>query len=1232
MRSLIPALIGLATVAVAQNSTVDCVTAYTKCYNFDLSNDNVCSSEASSCKDKCSTQRSNCMSGGSSEIVCNARFDSCIGVDSTSNLASSCLAQVIPCYASASHDLTNACDSKIADCKQACSAILDVCQSGSGSTESCQKNYSACLGSNNATVPSSSCIVQAEQAYINNVADNDAAALTATCKQTCGVLLDACQANGKSQDCEESYEKCLGAGQVTTSDVHCVAEVEAMIQAGNYSDNDIEAHNAQDFCARGNDILSGSGNSADNATALSWYSSCVGAKNLPTLTSSCVSNSEASYLNATSLDNAQDSDLATCKSQCGYMYSTCLSSGDPSVKEGCLAFYSACTSGNSTTSSLNCVAAVEQCYLDGKSDQECDSENAQCKNECTRARSTCGSSGDSSITGQCDSQYESCIGSSKLEPSVVDCVSRTEACYTSGKYTDAECDAQNAICKTTCSRSMDTCTSGSNSTSVHSECLTHYNQCLGSYEVSPISTIDCVKDATTCFLDGNASNNCSASTAVCKTECSRMNDVCLSSGDPSVKPACQKRYENCLGESVEAEEAAQNINCIQRYTDCYDSNIPANQCQMLNADLLDSCGSSSGNASTSSQCQGVYNGCLGSLATSLVNYEPLDCAGRKKTCQSTNATSAECDRQDAECGNACATVLDDCLVSGSSDQSACNHLYMLCLNKDNYKVTSIPASLKPTVSLPSVNTTTKATAALTTAPGSGALSTGGAFVTGPYNNGSSSTANAQSGAVSVATSTESTVYVTDVVKTTVTTCPAGQTITSAGSTTVLTAPSVMTTSVTVKSTVSTTNVHTITVPVGGNNAVPSKTSTSLETTVYVTDVVKSTLTTCPAGQTVTASGKTTVLTAPSVMTTSVTVKSTVSATNVHTITVPAGENNAVPSQTSTSLESTVYVTDVVKSTITTCPAGQTVTASGKTTVLTTPSVMTTSVTVKSTVSTVLTHTAIVPQSSPVSPEQTTPASVEGHVAVPSTVTLYSTKEVTITSCGPEVTSCPARSTQISTTVFPTAITVSSVWSRVSSVPAASSPAGSIPASSVPAGSVPVGSGSAASSPAGSAPAVSSAAGSSPVSPETTSAPVTIPSTMFYYSTAVVTVTSCAEGVQNCPASSTVVKTSVVPTAYSVTSVISSSWTPIEYTSPAAGVPQESAPAVSAPAPIVPTSAPFAVSNSTMMSVGPKGTGIVGTGSGSKATSTYSPSQYTGAANKVGAAGLAGVAAFAAFLL
>ncbi|KAG9733747.1 hypothetical protein KCU73_g10959, partial [Aureobasidium melanogenum] len=521
-----------------------------------------------------------------------------------------------------------------------------------------------------------------------------------------------------------------------------------------------------------------------------------------------------------------------------------------------------------------------------------------------------------------------------------------------------------------------------NSSSVVAGCDAHYNECLGGSRVTPVSPVSCVEIATQCFLEGTDSNACAAEVATCKSSCSRSQDTCLSSNDPSVKPACQKHYDTCLGATPAAEEAAKDINCIERFTSCVNSGIPLNQCNSMAAQckntcsgLLDSC-NSSGDNSTSSQCQGVYGACLGSLVTSLVDYKPLNCAAQAKTCAS-NGTASN--------------------TSLTSDVKACNHLFMICENADNYKVTSIPASLKPTVSLPSVNTTAKVTAALTTAPGSGAFSTGGAFVTGPYNNGSSSTADAQSGAVSVATSTESTVYVTDVVKTTVTTCPAGQTITSAGSTTVLTAPSVMTTSVTVKSTVSTTNVHTITVPVGGNNAVPFKTSTSLETTVYVTDVVKSTVTTCPAGQTVTASGKTTILTAPSVMTTSVTVQSTVSATNVHTITVPAGENNAVPSQTSTSLESTVYVTDVVKSTVTTCPVGETVTASGKTTVLTAPSVMTTSVTVQSTVSTVLTHTAIVPQSSPVSPEQTTPASVEGHVAVPSTVVLYSTKEVTITS-------------------------------------------------------------------------------------------------------------------------------------------------------------------------------------------------------------------------------------------
>ncbi|KAH0172290.1 hypothetical protein KCU67_g1791, partial [Aureobasidium melanogenum] len=1101
MRSFIPALIGLATVAVAQNSTsTDCISAYTSCYNFGSSNANVCSSQATQCKNRCASSFSNCLSSSNSDrSVCQSKYDVCVGASSSSDASINCLAQVKPCYTD-NGSVDNACDSRLGNCKDACGVLNDICRSSSSTgdnNELCNGKLSSCLGSDKVSAPSVSCIKSAEQSYLNGTADNVLGAQIAECKQTCGVLLDACQADGKTPECQASYLGCLGS-------------------------DDLEQGSKID----------------------------------------CVSAAQTCYKSGTA-DNECSRETAQCKDLCSNIYNTCNSSGDNSTDASCLNYYASCVGATTVSNStVDCISQQEQCYLDGNELNECDAQNAQ-------YLATCQSTGDESVKGQCQSNYLSCLGSTKLQEPVINCVAENDACYLSGNYTDAQCDAKNAVCKTVCSRSQDDCLSG-NSSSVVAGCDAHYNSCLGATEVTPVSPVSCVEVATQCFLDGTADADCSAIVATCKSSCSRSQDTCLSSNDPSVKPACQKHYDTCLGATPAAEEAAKDINCIERFTSCSSSgvfadnecNSQAAQCKNTCSGLLDSC-NSSGDNSTSSQCQGVYNACLGSQVTSLVDYKPLDCAGQAKLCASNGTAANVCDQMKAQCINDCQITNDLCQVSGSSDVKACNHLYAICLDKTAFKVTSIPASLKPTVSLPSVNTTTRATAALTTAPGSGAFSTGGAFVTGPYNNGSSSTADAQSGAVSVATSTESTVYVTDVVKTTVTTCPAGQTITSAGSTTVLTAPSVMTTSVTVKSTVSTTNVHTITVPAGGNNAVPS--------------------------------------------------------------------------QTSTSLESTVYVTDVVKSTVTTCPAGETVTASGKTTVLTAPSVMTTSVTVKSTVSTVLTHTAIVPQSSPVSPEQTTPASVEGHVAVPSTVVLYSTKEVTITSCAPEVTNCPARSTQISTTVFPTAITVSSVWSRISSVPAASSPAGSVPASSIP-----VGSGSAASSPAGSAPLVSSAAGSSPVSPETTSAPVTIPSTMFYYSTAVVTVTSCAEGVQNCPASSTVVMTSVVPTAYSVTSVISSSWTPIEYTSPAAGVPQESAPAVSAPAPIVPTSAPFAVSNSTMMSVGPKGTGIVGTGvvgngivgtgSGIKATSTYSPSQYTGAANKVGAAGLAGVAAFAAFLL
>ncbi|TGO17383.1 hypothetical protein BTUL_0018g00500 [Botrytis tulipae] len=98
-------------------------------------------------------------------------------------------------------------------------------------------------------------------------------------------------------------------------------------------------------------------------------------------------------------------------------------------------------------------------------------------------------------------------------------------------------------------------------------------------------------------------------------------------------------------------------------------------------------------------------------------------------------------------------------------------------------------------------------------------------------------------------------------------------------------------------------------------------------------------------------------------------------------------------------------------------------------------------------------------------------------AMAATSTDYVTEEVTITSCAATVTDCPARSTQVSTTIY----SRTSTEAAPSSVTPAGQPSNSGPVASGPASSAPV-----ASAPASSAPAVSSPAPSAPAS----SAPAT----------------------------------------------------------------------------------------------------------------------------------------------
>lgn len=185
------------------------------------------------------------------------------------------------------------------------------------------------------------------------------------------------------------------------------------------------------------------------------------------------------------------------------------------------------------------------------------------------------------------------------------------------------------------------------------------------------------------------------------------------------------------------------------------------------------------------------------------------------------------------------------------------------------------------------------------------------------------------------------------------------------------------------------------------------------------------------------------------------------------------------------------------------------------------------------------------------PEQTAPtyetSSTEGSPvttapAEMTTSTVYSTTVSTITSCAADVTDCPAASQ--STAVVTSVIAVSTTVCPVSEAQTTgSSTEGSPVTSSQP--------------PVESAPA--------------TTAPAQ-PSTLTYYSTSSVTITSCAADVTDCPASSTVV--SEVPVSYTVveTSPASSPASPEQATSATAPtgeapVPYTSeAPAATNPAP------------------------------------------------------------------
>jgi hypothetical protein len=268
------------------------------------------------------------------------------------------------------------------------------------------------------------------------------------------------------------------------------------------------------------------------------------------------------------------------------------------------------------------------------------------------------------------------------------------------------------------------------------------------------------------------------------------------------------------------------------------------------------------------------------------------------------------------------------------------------------------------------------------------------------------------------------------------------------------------------------------------------------------------------------------------------------------VAAPTTSSIAAPITSSVATNSIVYVTDVVMSTVTTCPVGHVISTAGVVTTLTAASVIPTVFTTQSTItaSIISSVTGGLPSGESAfetSPVETSPASV--YVQVPQTVTLFSTQIATITSCAADVTNCPASSTVLSTSFVPTASTVSNIWIPVttadetysaetsSAVPtAASSDVSSGVISDVSSGvvssttvvgitsAVAIESTISTTVPAQTQTMVASGS-SSVVDAASVSA---APQTLTIYSTVVATITSCASDVTNCPASSTVVSTAV----------------------------------------------------------------------------------------------------------
>ncbi|KAF7884769.1 uncharacterized protein EAF02_005105 [Botrytis sinoallii] len=625
--------------------------------------------------------------------IINLGFLTLVAAQSSSSSATSCVSSYQLCLDEGGAD--NTCQSNNAKCKNSCADSYGSCLSSSD-TSSCMNSYNLCLNDFTIfTTPEDSagkdCASLFSACHDSGKADNTCNSYAAQCKDKCSTIYATALTSGSSDSSAAStqYNNCLDSFSVfstreSSSNLDCVSQFSAC-RANGTADNTCNSYTAQckDKCSGIYGICLSSG-SADDSLCMNQYNNCLDSFT-PSTALDCVS-SFTLCRNEGGESNTCASESATCKNDASINYSTCLSSGQAD-ESACLKQYDSALVQFNTTTLLNntdCVSRFTECENEGNEDSLCQSNNADCKTDCSTSYSTCLSSGDSALYAPCLEQYNFCLVTFAWETTTTttgqDCVSK----YMSSTGEDNARNAEAAQCKSACSTSYSTCLS-SGDESLEAPCLMQYNSCLVNFN-STITTPDCASSLLSC---DDASNSCAADAASCKNTCSVALDICQSSGDPALTAGCQKQYQSCLV-SFTSATAVIGEDCVASFTGCRNNGGADNTCSSEMASCKNKCssvyditGTSADNSTiTASQALRLYDSCLVSFSSNDTTPTGQDCSSKYYACSLAGLEAPNvCNSEYATCKNDCAVILDTCRSSGDESLvSMCDSLYNGCLD------------------------------------------------------------------------------------------------------------------------------------------------------------------------------------------------------------------------------------------------------------------------------------------------------------------------------------------------------------------------------------------------------------------------------------------------------------------------------------------------------------------------------------------------------------------------